>query len=316
MIWQNNPANEPAADEISGAARKTVRKMLAIIPILAAAVLCYAVTVFAWFQDSLVNSGNIIQAGRFSAAVEITQDGKSIWSSAESLNEPAGILGCDEQISGISPGEAVLRITNNSDSTLSLQYAMLLTEGDDISGPEVKLTFGALWEAQGNKTNSQDNGQVLQPGWSATYTFTVNEGVSALYLQFRTAFVANSAPTFATTDNAATPSIQRAPTTAETTAGSRPADASASPTTAGTNPQSAFTSKAKTTGQTEAAPTSGEAVSATTGSAAAGSGSATETGGNEPAATSEAAGQATEETTAPTNGSATGETTTTAAANA
>lgn len=308
MIWLNKPANEPTADENSGSARKTVRKMLAIIPILAAAVLCYAVTVFAWFQDSLVNSGNIIQAGRFSAAVEITQGNQRVWSSAENLEgRPAGILGCDEQISGISPGEAVLRITNNSDSTLSLQYAMLLTEGD-LSGPEVELAFEALWDGT-EETASQDNEQVLQPGWSATYTFTVNEGVSALYLQFRTAFVANSAPTFATADNAAAHSIQRGPTAAETTTSSQTAaaSASASPTTSSTGTQLAPTSKAETTGQTEAAPTSGEAVSTTTGSAAAGGAPATETGGSEPAEPSEAAAQ-----TASTDGSASGETTTTA----
>lgn len=54
--------------------RKVIRQMLALIPALAIAVACYSVSVYAWFQVSIVNSGNVIQATTYVVEVKITED--------------------------------------------------------------------------------------------------------------------------------------------------------------------------------------------------------------------------------------------------
>ena len=49
----------------------TLRKMLALIPALAVAVLCYSVTVYAWFSASIGNTGNIITAATYGLEVSV-----------------------------------------------------------------------------------------------------------------------------------------------------------------------------------------------------------------------------------------------------
>lgn len=59
--------------------RKIIRQMLALIPALVIAAACYSVSVYAWFQASIVNSGNVIQTTTYDIAVTITgSDGTKI----------------------------------------------------------------------------------------------------------------------------------------------------------------------------------------------------------------------------------------------
>lgn len=69
--------------EKSGGSRKIIRQMLAILPVLVVAVICYSVTVYAWFQASIGNSGNVIQTTTYDVVVEIVDsNGQSISSAA------------------------------------------------------------------------------------------------------------------------------------------------------------------------------------------------------------------------------------------
>ncbi len=55
--------------------RKIIRQMLALIPALVIAAACYSVSVYAWFQASIVNSGNVIQTTTYDIAVTIAEAG-------------------------------------------------------------------------------------------------------------------------------------------------------------------------------------------------------------------------------------------------
>ena len=63
MLW-NKAKHEKAA-----ASQKIIRKMLAIIPALAIAAVCYSVSVCAWFQASVINTGNVIRTVEYAVAV-------------------------------------------------------------------------------------------------------------------------------------------------------------------------------------------------------------------------------------------------------
>lgn len=59
--------------------QKTLRKMLALIPALVVAVLCYSVTVYAWFSASIVNTGNVIQTTTYELKISVTSpDGTNV----------------------------------------------------------------------------------------------------------------------------------------------------------------------------------------------------------------------------------------------
>lgn len=42
-----------------------IRKMICLITTLTVAVICYSVTVYAWFQSSIINTGNVIQSAKY-----------------------------------------------------------------------------------------------------------------------------------------------------------------------------------------------------------------------------------------------------------
>ena len=68
-----------------------MRRMLAVVPVMAAALICYSVNVYAWFQASIVNSGNVIQATNYSVEVQITgTDGNEIAAGASGYELQAG----------------------------------------------------------------------------------------------------------------------------------------------------------------------------------------------------------------------------------
>ncbi len=157
----------------TSASAKIIRQVLALIPVLAIALVSYSVTVYAWFQASLVNSGNSIQVGQFEAQVKILDgNGNELWSSGEegitSYTTPAVAL------QGGYTGEAKLVVTNLPSSTLEFQYQAVVTAGEQ----DVRLTVP--------KT------EPLAVGEQAEHSFTIPAGTVELQLVFRTAFKNNT----------------------------------------------------------------------------------------------------------------------------
>lgn len=78
--------------------QKTLRKMLALIPVLVVAVLCYSVTAYAWFSASIVNRGNVIQTTTFGLEVSV--------------------IGSDNQ--PVEPSDGVYTLVDNQSYTVTL----------------------------------------------------------------------------------------------------------------------------------------------------------------------------------------------------
>lgn len=145
-----------AKREKPGCSRKIIWQMLALIPALAIAVACYSVSVYAWFQASIVNSGNVIQATTYDVVVTITDDsdkkveaatdggyhltgGKKykVILTAEGGGEKGGYC-------VIQPGDGVLLYTDPIVPTQSLTFTLIPEE-------EQTYTFTAVWgEYTGN----------------------------------------------------------------------------------------------------------------------------------------------------------------------
>ena len=104
---------------------KTMHKIIMIFVALAIAVVCYSITVYAWYQDSISNDSNSITVGTFSADIQILDESDTVlWDSAADF--PDGILGYEGNISlpvGTKP--VSLKITNADADALSFQYYLL-----------------------------------------------------------------------------------------------------------------------------------------------------------------------------------------------
>lgn len=160
MFYRPKHSKSPSA--------KIKRKIIFLFTLVAAAVVCYSVTVYAYFQATVLNSGNTIRVGSYAAKIEILAEDKTLlWSSDEE------ILGYGADISLSSEAvPAILRITNTG--ALAFQYQVGLKNGD------VFLLYKDKNEA-GDKL-------VLQPGQDLDYPLEQAASVSTLRLDFRTAF--------------------------------------------------------------------------------------------------------------------------------
>ncbi len=207
------------------------RRMLALIPVLAAAVLCYAFSAAAWFQAELLNSGNTIQAGHFAARLELVDgNGELLWSCGEPIVSDKLTIVLDAPYTG----PARLRLTS-ADSTLAFQYQLVLTAGGKLllqmPQTEEKLTL-------------TPNGE----GASQEYPVTLT-GEKQLYLEFDAAFLAGTLPSLTT------PVTQEANADTPPAAGSRATESSTTATAATTTTAPATTTASAATGEA-----TGEAV--------------------------------------------------------
>lgn len=198
--------------------RKTVRRMLALIPVLVLAVAAYSVSVFAWFQGSLTNKGNIIHAGEFSARVELVGENDTVLWDGDNLREYDGAP-------AISQSDAVivtLRIVHQG--SLPCQYQVALSAG----GAPLTLTADVDTPAY-----TPGEKQILEIGKTHTYTVALPNNAADLYLRFRVAFRNNPVPTLSTNvagwQNSLAP--QQTPSGGEIAA-SGPEAITAAPTTA------------------------------------------------------------------------------------
>ena len=130
--------------------QKIQYKMLALIPVLALAVLCYCVSAFAWFQADIVNAGNVVRTTEYHLDVSVYVDGKPV--------EPQSAL-----------DTYTLEAGKVYDITLTAQaggadngYAMVQTDG------------GPLYTAQINRGALSFK---LIPDATASYIFTAMWGI-------------------------------------------------------------------------------------------------------------------------------------------
>ena len=72
--------------------------LLAALALLAAVVIGFSLTVFAYFSDSLVNAGNTITAGWFSADLAVVADAEQPAEGDNLLDENNGIQGIDKTV--------------------------------------------------------------------------------------------------------------------------------------------------------------------------------------------------------------------------
>ena len=178
--------------------RKTLRRLLAALALLAAVVIGFSLTVFAYFTDSLVNSGNTIVAGSFAADVEVVaEDGRLLYGLT-------GVLGCDESVELADyAGQTVyVKVAPAAGSTVAFQFR-LTAEKDDGQVLFVVPQTG-------------DN-PVLEPqDQPLTYTVSVPAN-GRILLRLRTAFRAaqlTGAPTKAVVTTAETTTTAEDTTTA------------------------------------------------------------------------------------------------------
>ena len=105
---------------------KIMHKIIMVFVALAIAVVCYSVTVYAWYQDSITNNSNSITVGTFSAEVQILDENDTVlWDSTS--NFPDGILGFDDTISlpaGTKP--VSIKIASPDSDSINFQYQILI----------------------------------------------------------------------------------------------------------------------------------------------------------------------------------------------
>lgn len=156
---------------------RTARKMLALVPILVVALVSYAIAVFAWYQAGVVNTGNTIRTGSFTARVEMKdQAGQLLWSSDNV--DANGILDYSGPIVLSKTGSMNLTISNPSASTLAFQYRVaLVTDNGSLPLNEIGTADG-----------------ILELNEAESYSFTIPEGTQNVTLEFRTAFRNSALP--------------------------------------------------------------------------------------------------------------------------
>ncbi|HIZ84478.1 MAG TPA: hypothetical protein H9668_08705 [Firmicutes bacterium] len=152
----------------SSSSAKIKRKIGFLFTLVAVAVVCYSVTVYAYFQASVFNGGNTIRVGSYAAKVEIlAEDQTVLWSSGEEIR------GYGDEVP-LQPAAvpAALRITNTGG--LAFQYQVCLTAGNTA----------LLYKTADDSADKL----ILPKGESVTYALQGTEAVSELWLEFRTAF--------------------------------------------------------------------------------------------------------------------------------
>lgn len=223
---------------------RTMRKILMIIPVLVIAIVSYTVTVYAWFQASIVNSGNAIAVGQYQAKVEILDANSGVlWSSSEGVND----LDSTITLPGNYTGEATLCVRCLESSTVAFKYQIELTV-DSIS------LLSAVPSTE----------EVLEPGIaSKNYEITIPEGTTELRLQFHTAFKDSTSmqevvPGLRTSDSHSPVKTSPAPAASEISSGT---ETVSQPSSVSTSESPCVPSNVTSGGETESQPSESQTVS-------------------------------------------------------
>ncbi len=266
--------------------RNRMRKIVAVAAVLTVVLLGFSITAFAWFQSSLTNSGNTIEAGGYTAELAIYPDSflgdpntEPVWT--YSGDEYRGTVNLTEL--GLHANDGIYVVVSTSeDSTLAFQYRILIasTGGKELALPQ---------EGQENP--------VLEPGDGIAALDYVVPSDGKITIDFRTAFRANSltaGTTSASTATTTTVATTTTTTSATATTTAAPATTTTTTTAAPTTTTTTTTAAAETT--TTTTTTAAPDTTADTGS----------TEPSSPAGETVAAPEATDPTGAPSTGQAEG----------
>ena len=147
----------------------TLRKMLALIPALAVAVLCYSVTVYAWFSASIGNTGNIITAATYGLEVSVFDANKQPVQPQDGVYDLPGSQSYTVTLTktgGASTGYCVVNDGENIYYTAPIKEESPLTFTIAEAG---SYTFTAVW---GDYTGE---GAIPDGGFIGTPTNPANE---------------------------------------------------------------------------------------------------------------------------------------------
>ena len=128
--------------------------MLTLIPALAVAVLCYSVTVYAWFSTSLVNTGNIITAATYGLDIVVKDENESTVQPSNGLYNLTGSQSYTVTLTktgGASTGYCVVKEGENIYYT-----APITTESPTLTFTITKCgnyTFTAVWGKYSGKAD-------------------------------------------------------------------------------------------------------------------------------------------------------------------
>lgn len=161
----------------------TMKRIIAVIPIVVLILICYTITVFGWFQDSLVSSAKI-KSGQYTAKIDILKDADGpasednlLWGSPENIISYDGNI----ELSDSRVTTAYISISNYSTSSLAFQYQIELTVDDK----EIDLVC-----LNDNVESSSAGNSVINPAEVIKYRFNLPVGSDSgnIRLQLRTAF--------------------------------------------------------------------------------------------------------------------------------
>lgn len=214
---------------------KLVRKIAAIAMGALIALCCYCVTVYAWFQADIVNTGNAIKAGAYFPKVELLDgEGKTLWESQlTDLDQTFDLDGAEASYVDV----AQIRVSNIGEEGKALAFRY-----------QVELTADGVRVASAIPT--PDDPRELEPGDAAAIVevAAIENDAQELRLQFHTAFKESGA--IATLETGASSTTAAAPTVGtETTTSASAAQAAVQAAPAGEEVTS-------TTAQTTAAASS------------------------------------------------------------
>lgn len=196
--------HQKASDNI-----RLVRKITAIAIVALAALCCYCITVYAWFQADIVNTGNTLTAGSYFSKVEmLDKEGKLLWESeCTDLDQTFELNGAASSYADVA--QICVSNIGEEGKALAFRYQLELTaDGVSIA----------------SASPAPENSCVLEPGKTATVSVTVQGDVQELRLQFHTAFKESGA--IATLHTGSSSTTAAAPTAGtETTISTSPAQA-------------------------------------------------------------------------------------------
>lgn len=268
-----------------------MRKLTAIAVVALAALCCYCVTVYAWFQADIVNTGNTLTAGSYFSKVELLDgEGETLWESElTDLDQTFDLAGADSSYADV----AWIRVSNIGEEgkALAFRYQLELTaDGVSIA----------------SASPAPENSCVLEPGKTATVSVTVQGDVQELRLQFHTAFKESGAiatlETGASSTTTAVPTVGEETTTSASAAQAVQAAPAGEEVTGTTAPQTTTAAAPAVSSQNEPSMSGGEAEPTEGSPAASTESTSSQSDTTQPASSATLGTQSSETQTAPVSG--------------
>lgn len=266
-----------------------MRRLTAIAVVALAALCCYCVTVYAWFQADIVNTGNTLTAGSYFSKVELLdREGETLWKSElTDLDQTFDLAGASSYAD-----VAQIRVSNIGEEGKALDFRY-----------QLELTADGVSIASASP--APENSCVLEPGKTATVSVTVQGDVQELRLQFHTAFKESGA--IATLHTGSSSTTAAAPTagtetTISTSAAQAVQAAPAGEEVTSTAPQTTTAAAPTASSQSEPLLSGGEAEPTEGSPAASTESTSSQSDTTQPASSATLGTQSSETQTAPVSG--------------